>query len=417
MRHGLRFRHVLMGALGVLACALGGARAADAPPVTKNSKPYSFDTADGVHLAGNLWSNAGVADRKDATVILLHDFDPKGSGGSSRDDGWDDLAEQLLSKGYSVFSFDFRGFGESTKIDPDKFWDPRQNPQNQHLKNANKTPRPEVISHSDFEPAYYPYLVNDIIAAKAFLDDQNDSGSVNTSSVFVIGAGAGATLGTLWMDTEWHRQKGTLNPVTNTLAVDPTTGKAALQEPEGKDQAGAIWLSLSPKIGERSFSSAVHTWVGEVGGENRVPMGFLYGGKETAERKEFAVSGLTKIVSAYRAKNNGGITEEEIQEKKDEELKKSGQWKLPDTFKLKVGDDTTLSGNKLLADDATKNLIGTILNHVMGDRKNLASRKRNNDTAAVFWTFSGRPTLAKNPMSSAAMPLFGPQIASRFGVQ
>ena len=385
-------------------------RAADAPPVTKNSKAFSFDTSDGVHLAGNLWSNAGVTDRKDATVMLLHDFDPK-SGGSSRDAGWDDLAELLLSKGYSVFSFDFRGFGESTKIDPDKFWDLRKNPHNQLVKGFNRTPRPEVIGHADFEHAYYPYLVNDIIAAKAFLDGRNDAGDVNTSSVFVIGAGQGATLGALWMDTEWHRQKGNLDALGN-LQIDKTTLRPSLQEPEGKDQAGAIWLSISPSVAEHNYS--VHSWVGEVGGEDRVSMAFLYGGKETAERKEFAVSCLKAVISGYRRKNGGAsIAESEVQEKMDEELKKSPQWKLPDTFKLKVGDDTTLSGNKLLTGDTPK-LIGTILDHIMGDRKNLVSKKRNNDTAAIFWTFTGAvPIRAKEPMDPV-MPIFGMQIEPRF---
>ena len=241
MRHGLRFAHVLMGTLGAMACAIGAARGAG-----EKYKTYEFVSADGVKLEGNLWSNAGAANKKDATVLLLHNFNDK-NGGSSRDEGWDQLGDKLLDQGYSVFSFDFRGFGGSTKVDPEKFWDLRRNPQNQYIQGHNTVPLADTIDHAKFEHAYYPYLANDVQAAKAFLDRRNDSGEVNTSSLFVIGAGEGATVGALWMASQWHLQKADLGPL-GALIIDPKTGRFSFQEPEGKDQAGAIWLSISPTL-------------------------------------------------------------------------------------------------------------------------------------------------------------------------
>ena len=360
-------------------------------------KTYEFESADGVKLEGNLWSNAGAANKKDATVLLLHNFNDK-TGGSSRDEGWDQLGDKLLDQGYSVFSFDFRGFGRSTKVNPDKFWDLRKNPQNQMVKGWNRAPHPEAIDFAKFEHAYYPYLANDVEAAKAFLDRRNDSGEVNTSSLFVIGAGEGATVGTLWMASQWHLEKADVNALGQ-LVVDPKTGRFILQEPEGKDQAGAVWLSISPTLGGRNVGSYVHTWVGEVGGANRVPMVFLYGGKDK-DGKEFATACLEAVIRGYRRVNGAAsIPVQEFTAKMDEK-KPSPDWKLPDTVKHAVGDDTTLVGSKLLTDDMpTAKVITNSLNDVMGDRKNLESKKRDNDGAALFWKFeSPLPIQAKQPM-------------------
>lgn len=407
MRHGLRFYHVLAGALGVAACAFGAARGADDPKKELHNKPYTFESADGVKLSGYLWSNAGQPNKKDATIILLHDMTKE--GGSSRDAGWDDLAEKLLTEGYSVFSFDFRGYGDSTQINPDKFWDLRKNPQNKLVRGSGKTPPPDTIKRADLEHAYYPYLVNDVAAAKAFLDRRNDSGEVNTSSVFVIGAGQGATIGALWMASQWHLQKADVGPLNNIL-IDPKTGKFSLQEPEGKDQAGAFWLSVSPTLAERGMTTSLHSWLGEAGGADRVPMVFLYGEKDEAAKK-VAGDCLQAVVTGYRAANEGAMKADEATEKKDEDLKNRRNWKLPDTFKYKI-EGTELGGSKLLGGDLnTDKLIVNSLNSIMKDRKNLETRKRDNDGAAFVWNFpKARVTIkAKEPMDPT-LPILDPRI-------
>src|SRR5207247_7667436 len=131
----------------------------------------------------------------------------KKTGGSSHQDGWDDLAKKLSAEGYSVLSFDFRGFGNSHSISPG-FWDPSKNPHNvKYVNGANKAAQPTSIDHKDFDSnasRYYPYLVNDIVAAKSFLDRRTDQGQANTSNLVVIGAGEGATLGAMWMASQWH---------------------------------------------------------------------------------------------------------------------------------------------------------------------------------------------------------------------
>ena len=50
----------------------------------------------------------------------------------------------------------------------------------------------------------------------------------------------------------------------------------------------------------------------------------------------------------------------------------------------------------------------------MNDRKNLASKKRNNDTAAIFWTFTGALPICARNRWTRRLPLFGLQIERRF---
>ncbi len=231
-------------------------------PVTKS---IDFKTYDGATLIGTFYPNP--SGKKDATVILLHDPDLK-RGGSSQQEGWADLAAALQADGYAVLMFDYRGFGESKTVTPDTFFD--KHPHNRTLIRGGAR-KPTQISYKDFTPRYIPYLVNDIAAAKAYLDRQNDQKQCNTSSVILIGAGESAALGTLWMANEARRCKN-----KNTTPVNPLFPPApVLAEPESKDLAAGIWLSASSRAG--SASVPVRTFAKDLGRDQNVPMVFIYG--------------------------------------------------------------------------------------------------------------------------------------------
>ncbi len=207
MRNG--FRLFLMGALGVAAC-VGAARAADDPPPGDR---VTFDSMDGVTLEGTFFKSNPQAPAKDknSSVLLLHNIDPK-TGGNSHQDEWDKLAQSLADDGYSVLSFDFRGFGASHNVNKDTFWDPIKGLHNRQAmpELANKNPPPDTIDNKDFDGAasmYYPYLVNDISAAKAYLDRHSAGGQANSSNLILVGAGEGAALGAMWMESQWHLKK------------------------------------------------------------------------------------------------------------------------------------------------------------------------------------------------------------------
>ena len=258
----------------------GAARAAD------KGTTVSFDTVDGVTLQGTFYPSPKGKD--EPTVLLLHKI-----GSDSHKDGWGDLAAALNNKGYSVLSFDFRGHGGSTAVDPVKFWDGRLYPWNAKASKGGPTekgkPR-EKISRESFHPGYYPYLVNDIAAAKLFLDERNDAGDCNSRALILIGAEDGAALGALWMAADWNRYSA------DKVIVDPRNPRLSYisgisKDPEGKDQYCALWLSMTPNLGGKvSVSGALKADLRLAGREKKTPMGFLYGeqDREGEERaKEF----------------------------------------------------------------------------------------------------------------------------------
>src|SRR3954447_13304713 len=157
-----RARRSLAALLALALSAAGLLAPAPAQPARKNkdkadnSRRVSFRTFDGVDLQGTFYAAAG--NKRDATVLLLHNFDHK-KGGSSHQDGWDQLAADLQKDGYAVLSFDFRGHGESKQVGRE-FWDRAKAPDNQMIRGAARMP--DTIDHKEFPAAYYPVLVNDI---------------------------------------------------------------------------------------------------------------------------------------------------------------------------------------------------------------------------------------------------------------
>lgn len=187
-----------------------------------------FSTADGVELHGSFYPSA----KKNApVVIMLHAL---GVGQDSKKKEWLSLAEELQKSGLAVLAFDFRGHGQSTEVTPELFWSV---PINAALV---KTTVKSSIEFKNFDKRYYPVLINDIAAARAYLErTKNDSGACSTSSIIVIGAETGATLGAAWTTSEWYRYKFTPPSTIDTRA-------------EGKDIIGGIWLSISPQLGSRT---------------------------------------------------------------------------------------------------------------------------------------------------------------------
>jgi hypothetical protein len=159
--------------------------------------------------------------------------------------------------------FDFRGFGESKTVNPELFY--KQQANMSLIRGAAR--KPTQISYKDFNARYIPYLVNDIAAAKAYLDRQNDQKSCNTSSVIVIGAGESAALGALWMAHESRRAKDKSNVLLG--------GPPMLGDPESKDLAAGIWLSAGQTFG--GVQAPWRTFVNEVTREQKVPMVFVHG--------------------------------------------------------------------------------------------------------------------------------------------
>jgi pimeloyl-ACP methyl ester carboxylesterase len=347
---------VFGGLVVLIVLSSGGMTRGQGAKKPAKAKSIEFKSFDGVTLSGTFYPAPNRT--KDATVLLLHHFDLK-KGGSSQDEGWGDLAIELNQKGYSVLTFDFRGFGDSKEVDPE-FWKGHKHNNPTMIKVRMAKP-PTTISHTNFTARYLPYLVNDIAAAKAYLDRQNDQKSCNTSSLIVIGAGEGATLGAMWMANETRRRKDkNPNPL---LAAAPLLG-----EPESKDLAAGIFLSISPRLGTMLVGQNLQRWIVEVGRENKVPIAFVYG-------KDDAVS-------------------DNLARNLEKAIKGTGKSKdFPNTGREAIA-KTKLSGHKLLDKelDTQKWILQKYLAPVMEARgsKEWVERKVE---ASGFWYTKGKSSI------------------------
>jgi pimeloyl-ACP methyl ester carboxylesterase len=361
-----------MGALGVAVCALA-AHAADPKSGIK------IDTLDGVQLDASLWPSdpQGNAKDKGATVLLLHDFDK--SGGDSHKDNLDNLADMLSKRGFAVLSFDFRGYGKSKTVSKDTFWDPIKGPHNiQYVKGPADDPRPGTITYDYFHASEYcPYFVNDVAAAKSYLDRHTGEGGINSSNVILVGAGQGATVGAMWMASQWY-----LKRVGN---QDRVTGKFTFDEPEGRDVAGAVWLSLSPKLGGHEMPSAVRNWLAVSDGEYNVRQGFLYGADD-ASAESFVKSAVREIGARYKQLNH---------KVKDDDFKDWLKW---NAAVLPI-EKTNVTGTKLLAVDGTADNIANFASDVVQKHGVIEPRNHTPQQFDTYlWTFPNiRKLDAKTP--------------------
>jgi pimeloyl-ACP methyl ester carboxylesterase len=324
---------------------------------------------DGVELQGTFYPSPGG--RKDACVLLLHDFDRKG-GGHSHEGGWDDLAESLQAEGYAVLSFDFRGFGNSKSVSND-FWNFPHNRMAGRLTPGRELP--DAIDYKNFPPDYYPYLVNDVMAARAYLDRRNDAREVNTSNLIVIGAGEGAAVGALWMAAECRLRRDKRRAVPG-LLLAPT-----LDVPEVTDLACGVWLSLSPTLAGRVVP--IYAWLWTAGRDFKVPLAFVYGQKDDAA-KNLALN----CVGLLRGAPGGGPA-----------LEYTGPYAVP---------GTKLSGSRLLLKSlpTQKWILQDYFEPVLDRRGGREWRRREVEKAVYYWSFPRwRPILAKRPGDDLVRPV------------
>jgi len=215
---------------------LTGASVFDSPASAQQPAapdPVRIVTVDGVRLTGHFYASSK---RNAPAVIMLH---PIGDGKSSKSQEWKALAEALQKANYSVITFDFRGHGESTSFDStDAFWAQPANKSFVKLKVKEELDVKDYIKNNGYASA----LVNDIAAIKAYLDRKNDEGACNTANTIVIGADNGATLGALWINSEWNRYK-------YTPPMPPMSLKGMYEKrPEGSDVLAGIFLTAQSTL-------------------------------------------------------------------------------------------------------------------------------------------------------------------------
>jgi len=263
-----------------------------------------------------------------------------------------------------VLAFDFRGHGASTEVG-DGFWRFRDN---QSLVKGFQRGKPRgTIDVKDFNPRYVPFLVNDIAAARNFLEKKNDAGECNLSDLVLIGAEDGAALGALWLASECHRYR-----------VLPGFPQRLTNKPESKDVIGCVWLSTSASLGGTNFSNQLRGWLLKAGRDQKVAMAFVYGKEDSAGDRQ-ALSLVQSIKPRY---------------KRDAKMAAQDEPKYTTDFGV---DKSKLVGAKLLTVGDTAQRLATYLNAVVKDRGNNQWEKRESDKPAFVWNFRGRSVTAKGP--------------------
>ncbi|MGL4549580.1 MAG: alpha/beta hydrolase family protein, partial [Gemmataceae bacterium] len=340
---------LVLGLAAVVAVLASSPEASGQKEKKIPTKSVTIPTYDGAILSGTLYPNPGG--KREAVAVLLHHFDTK-KGGSSQSEGWSNLAAGLHADGYAVLSFDFRGFGDSTAVNKEKFWTFAHN--RTHLK-GKKGEKVETISHTNFQSGYFPYLVNDVAAVRAYLDRRNDAKEVNSGNIVLIGAGDGAAVGAMWMAHEARRRRDKSGGL----------GMMMLGEPEVRDVAAAVWISPSGKIGTKPVGlQNLMRWTADAGKANKVPMAFVFG-KNDGESDTVA-SALFKTLKPMGAKGKDTTT---------------GIERIP---------DVKFKGAELLDKElgTVKWITGTYLNKVMEDRGAREWNERSAEKSPYWYTAS-----------------------------
>ena len=111
-----------------------------------------------------------------------------------------------------------------------------------------------------------PWLIEDIAAARTFLDLRHDEpdGPVNTFNLVLIGAGQASALGSLWLATEGLRFN----------AAD-VGDKIVLKPPEKLSVRQAVWIGMADPLKMNPFG--IHSWLRDAHAKPVVPITFIYG--------------------------------------------------------------------------------------------------------------------------------------------
>jgi hypothetical protein len=305
------------------------------PPAEKQPDPEKarFLTADTVQLFGTFYPSMK---KNPPTVILLHNI-----GEDRKKKAWVTLAQELQKKGFAVLTFDFRGHGESTGFDDaNTFW--KMNNQNYFKRGV--WGKAAAIDQAQFNPSYYQILCNDIAAARAYLErTKADNGEANTSNLIVIGADTSATLGAIWINSEFsrHRFKPSFEGGPPNIPETRSEGENSI--------VAAVWLGMSSTLEKQpvNLASVLNTSARIKG----VAMSFWYG-------KEDAVG----LKAAHKLLDNSIFMYKKGKKEKEDKYEFTTVVEVP---------STKLTGSELLLKGKGVALsIGEYLERVLDSRSN-----------------------------------------------
>jgi pimeloyl-ACP methyl ester carboxylesterase len=336
----------------------------------------TIKTADGVELQSLFYPadpkaapNAGSA----PVVVFLY---PPGADRDMTKGDWGGLAKMLNKEGYHVLQFDWRGHGKSNSIkDKQTFWgnvymNAPAGGFNAYIRgNAPGKLKTDIYFKDIVNPTkFMPAYLNDLAAVRNHLDSKNDNGELNSSSIYIVGAGDAAALGMAWLTAEWKRPR--LSPGPGALGVgvpryefvpQALVGGLASGSEAGNDFGGAVWLTPSHPA---SFPGPlIQKWVVNPVFAPKIrennPMLFVYAEKDKDGKNQSTF--FYDEVLVARPKKTSVL----------EELKQT------QLFEVKGGEK--LQGIKLLGNDVTLKTETRIIQYfafIQKERQKIPSKKR-----------------------------------------
>ena len=267
----------------IRALLLSAAFALAVPSIVGAVAPsdISIETYDGVELRGKFYQANTAKNKNNGCVILMHGYQKDPTKGD-----WKGLADLLTANGFNVVQFDFRFHGQRTDVQPSIFWNDPFNKT--HITGATRKPPRSELTFKDIKNPkdYYPMLVNDVMAVRTYLDTQNDSGKVNTSSVYLIGTGDAVSVGFLYMTAEWFREREVPNVGLPPMVVSSNRRIFLGAQPCGRDLAGAVWISplRHPSMSQTTIENFTTKYPSATPMREETPMLFIHGEKDTKSK-------------------------------------------------------------------------------------------------------------------------------------
>lgn len=263
------FRGLFVGALIAGLAALCGAPAQVGAQDKKDAKDKNKEdikdrlvgvgTSDGLSLNGYFFQGATIDKQRPDAVIMVP------APGSKINEAWISLAQELSKKNFSVLLMDWRGcglngpdgIGAGARVieDNNKFWKERYNGE-LLMKGQKAAIESKGLAYDKFKNSsdtrirYMDFaLMNDLQAARFFLDKQNDAGKCNTSRTWIISEKDGAHAALSFIAAEFQRNTK-YDPKINIFDTSLQFKSA------GKDYAGIVALSYSGTAGTPATTTA-----------------------------------------------------------------------------------------------------------------------------------------------------------------
>ncbi len=233
----MRRRLLLSLAFSAHRCEFFIQSAPEARPQGKGPEPTDelIETADGVKLRGIYYKGVNSMNGSCVMIIMSRSQTPPRATGTA----WPGLGGQRIPHAPL----------RSARARQEQGPDPGQvlgGELQHHAARLESQAAKDTLDMKDFQNKrnYYPQMVYDLAAARNHLDKLNDDGQLNTSSIYLIGDGDAATLGMMFLATEWHgNRRSRWACSTSRSSGLPRRSRSRGQFAGGRDYGGAVWLS------------------------------------------------------------------------------------------------------------------------------------------------------------------------------